>query len=185
MPAHARSQLERLCRYAARPAISQERLSLTRDGQVLYRFKRPHRDGKTHVLLDPLTFLARLAALIPRPRTHLLTYHGVLAPAAALRSEIVPDPPDEPIEPPKPPTGPRTRGHHLPYPARRRVLSWAQLFHRVFFQDVLACPCGGRRALVALVTAPEVIDRILRHLELAREPPVPAPARAPSAHLGF
>jgi len=77
------------------------------------------------------------------------------------------------------------------------VLSWAQLFHRVFFQSgdpshacvlrarVLACPCGGRRALVALVTAPEVIDRILRHLELAREPPVPAPARAPPAHLGF
>lgn len=90
---HHERRFERLCRYAARPAIAQERLSLTRNGQVLYRFKRPHRDGRTHVLLDPLTFLSRLAALVPRPRAHLLTYHGVLAPAAAMRAEIVPEPP--------------------------------------------------------------------------------------------
>ena len=35
------------------------------------------------VRLDPLTFLSRLAALIPPPRAHLLTYHGVLAPGAS------------------------------------------------------------------------------------------------------
>jgi hypothetical protein len=65
------------------------------------------------------------------------------------------------------------------------VLSWAQLFHRVFHKDVLDCPCGGRRALVALVTAPEVIERILRHLDIRSTPVEPAPARAPPADLAF
>jgi len=41
----------------------------------------------------PLDFLARLAALVPRPCAHLLTYHGVLAPAAKWRELILPRPP--------------------------------------------------------------------------------------------
>jgi hypothetical protein len=36
-------------------------------GRVLYRYKRPFRDGSTHVVLEPLDFMARLAALVPRP----------------------------------------------------------------------------------------------------------------------
>ena len=42
----------------------------------------PWSDGTTHIAFEPLVFLERLAALIPRPRTHLVTYHGVLLPAA-------------------------------------------------------------------------------------------------------
>jgi hypothetical protein len=38
--------------------------------------------GLDPTAFDPLDFLSRLAALVPRPRAHLLTYHGVLAPAA-------------------------------------------------------------------------------------------------------
>jgi len=33
-----------------------------------------------------------LAALVPRPRTPLLAYHGLLAPRARWRSTIVPEP---------------------------------------------------------------------------------------------
>jgi hypothetical protein len=42
-------------------------LSLDDYGRVLYRYKRPFRDGSTHVVLEPLDFMARLAALVPRP----------------------------------------------------------------------------------------------------------------------
>ena len=42
-------------------------------------------------MFDPLTFLERLAALVPRPRTHQVTYHGVLAPAAAWRAPPEPE----------------------------------------------------------------------------------------------
>src|SRR5216110_3404977 len=36
--------------------------------------------------------LERLAALVPRPRLHLIRFHGVLAPNAKLRRQIVPAP---------------------------------------------------------------------------------------------
>ncbi len=69
-----RARLERVCRYVSRPPIASERLSLTPDGRVLYRLRKPFRDGTGHFVFDPLTFLERIAALVPRPRTHQLTY---------------------------------------------------------------------------------------------------------------
>ena len=74
-----RRKLERLCRYISRPALSEKRLSLSADGQVRYRFKTPWRDGTTDVVLDPLDFLARLAALVPRPRVNLTRFQPVRA----------------------------------------------------------------------------------------------------------
>ena len=35
-------------------------------------------------------WLSALCALVPRPRRHLVTYHGVFAPAAGIRSRVVP-----------------------------------------------------------------------------------------------
>ena len=87
----ARRRLEQLCRYAARGPIAQGRLSRTSDGRVLYRFKRPFRDGTTHVVLSPTEFIERLAAQVPPPRRHMVTYHGVLAPAAGYRDQVVPE----------------------------------------------------------------------------------------------
>ena len=69
-------------RYLTRPPIASERPSLAEDGRVVYRLRRHWKDGTRAVVFEPLDFLARLAALVPRPRVHLLTYHGVLAPAA-------------------------------------------------------------------------------------------------------
>jgi hypothetical protein len=34
--------------------------------------------------------MERLCALVPKPRKHLVTYHGVLAPASGLRPQVVP-----------------------------------------------------------------------------------------------
>lgn len=82
--------LEHLCRYVVRPPIATERLSLRDDGKVVYALRRPWKDGTTHFVFDPLTFLERLAALIPRPRAHVLTYHGVLAPVASSAPEEPP-----------------------------------------------------------------------------------------------
>jgi hypothetical protein len=88
--AHQREKVERLCRYIARPAVATTRLALTAQGQVRYTLKTPYRDGTTHVIFEPLDFLARLAALVPKPRVHLTRYHGVLAPHSALRAAVTP-----------------------------------------------------------------------------------------------
>ena len=58
-------------------------------------------------------------------------------------------------------------------------LDWASLLKRVYFADVLACPCGGRRRILAHVTEPETIVEILEHLGLPTEAPPMARARYP------
>ena len=94
-------RLERLCRYALRPPIVHERLSLTSDGKVLCKFKRRWRDGSTHVVLDPITLIERLTALIPAPRKKLVSYHGVFAPAFPLRHTVVPPPQEAAVSQPQ------------------------------------------------------------------------------------
>ena len=79
--ASQRDKLERLARYVSRPPVATERLSLTQAGNVRYALKTPYRDGTTHVIFEPEDFIARLAALVPKPRAHLTRYHGVFAPA--------------------------------------------------------------------------------------------------------
>jgi hypothetical protein len=93
VPEGCRERLEKLCRYAARPPIAEERLSLRKDGRLLYKLKRRYHDGSTHVLFEPFTLIERLCSLIPSPRKRLVTYHGVFGPAAAYRHRVVPPPP--------------------------------------------------------------------------------------------
>ena len=77
--AHERKRLEQLCRYITRPALADERVQLNAAGQVELKLKTPWRDGTTHLVMSPLEFMQRLAALVPRPRLHLIRFHGVLA----------------------------------------------------------------------------------------------------------
>jgi len=78
--ADERKKLERLYRYISRPVVSERRLSLTSVGNIRYQLKTPYRDGTTHVIFEPLDFMARLAALAPKPRANLTRFHGVFAP---------------------------------------------------------------------------------------------------------
>ena len=87
---HYEWSFERLCKYCARPPIAIERLEPLSDGRLAYRFKRPWRDGTSHVVLAPLEFLEKLSAIVPAPKTHMVRYSGILAPAAKWRPLILP-----------------------------------------------------------------------------------------------
>ena len=50
-------------------------------------------------MIYPLEFMQHLAALVPRPRLHLIRFDGVLASNAKLRSEIIPTPVEDANEP--------------------------------------------------------------------------------------
>jgi len=162
--ANERDKLERLCRYIARPAVSTRRLSLTRHGKVRYELKTPYNDGTTHVLFEPLDFMyrmygmpraqgcagaaiAKLVALVPKPRVHLTRFHGVFAPNSKYRARVTPakrgqgrkkKPLDE--------TQDQT-------PAERRVsMTWAQRLKRVFNIDIDTCrECGGDVRIIASI----------------------------------
>ena len=170
---HQRARLERLCRYITRPAICLDRLRLREDGQVQYQLKRPFSNGTTHIVFSPVDFLSKLAALIPRPRHHLVRYHGVLAPNAKLRKLVVPRPLLKGQK--------RKRAaslQHAPDPMKpasveadlTAPLTWAQRLKRVFGIDITLCPkCGGTLRVIADVTDPVTIQKILDHV--AQPPP--------------
>ena len=65
LPAHAREQLEHLCRYLLRPPLALDRLTESSGGQLLYQLPHARRDGSTHLLLDPLELIEKLSVLIP------------------------------------------------------------------------------------------------------------------------
>ena len=175
-----------------RPALSHDRIALLPDGRVRLALKTPWADGTSHLLFTPEEFIGRLVALIPRPRANLVLYHGVLAPNARLRSKVVAyrrkhaspvaSAVDvdtcEPSAPSAPPASAASTA-----PASRPTTTgslWADLMRRAFGLDVLACPkCAGRLRLIACISQPSVIRKILRHLGLPADPPALRPARAP------
>ncbi|MBL8725252.1 MAG: transposase [Planctomycetes bacterium] len=59
-------------------------------GRIGYSLEKRWRDGTTEVVMTQEVLMERLCALVPRPRKHLVTYDGVLAPASGLRSRVVP-----------------------------------------------------------------------------------------------
>ncbi len=89
---HDREALERLLRYGLRAPFSSERLSRRPDGKVVYKLRRPwpHAGGHTHLVLDLLDFLRRLAALVSYPRSHSVRRHGVFANRSRWRSLLPP-----------------------------------------------------------------------------------------------
>ena len=170
--AHERKRLEQLCRYITRPALADERVQLNDAGQVELKLKTPWRDGTTHLVMSPLEFMQRLAALVPRPRLHLIRFHGVLAPNAKLRSLVVPQglPKDEEV-PGVAASGVQCEAETAPVrPAR---ISWARLLKRVFDIDMQHCPhCGaGELRIIAAILERPVIEKILAHLGLDPQPP--------------
>ena len=52
--------------------LANERVQTNAAGQVVLKLKTPWRDGTTHLVMSPLEFMQRLAALVPRPRLHLI-----------------------------------------------------------------------------------------------------------------
>ena len=181
IPAHDRDTLERLCRYINRPPFSGQSLTLDSAGKIRFQLRRAWRDGTTHLRFDPLTFISRLAALVPPPKFHQLTYHGVLAPGDSWRDEIVPA---------QRVTSQVAVGvaqlSPKPKRAQHRYLM-AQLMRRVFGLEVLRCPvCRRPRILMSVILDHSVIVRILSHLGLECDPPTIQPARAPpQAEFGF
>jgi 23S rRNA U2552 (ribose-2'-O)-methylase RlmE/FtsJ len=63
----------------------------------------------------------------------------------------------------------------------RRRYPWSDLLRRVFAIDMLRCPhCGGVRRLLAAITDPDAIEKVLRAMGLPCDVAQVAPSRAPS-----
>ena len=115
-----------------------------------YQLKTPYSDGTTHVLFEAMDFIARLAALVPKPRVNLTRYHGVFAPNSAHRARVT-----------KAHRGKGGSAHAAaetddPTPAERREsMRWAQRLKRGFGIDIETCQvCGGAMRIIACIEDP-------------------------------
>ena len=121
-------------------------------------------------MFEPQDFIARLAALVPRPKAHLLRYHGLFAPNARDRAAI--------MARRKVASKAATDDESAPQ-ACTTPTSWMARLKRVLAIDVSKCRhCGGELQAIGAITDPRVIARILKHMGLdgrlqARAPPSP------------
>jgi len=171
--ASERNKLERICRYISRPSLSEERLSQNAKGQVVYKLKNAYDNGTTHIVLEPLDLIARLASLVPKPRVNLTRFFGVFAPHFKHRKLVVPKPKK---------SKEKTEDKALTPDQQSSRMTWAQRLKRVFNIDIETCPeCAGRVKVIASIEDPQVIKKILNHLGLESRAPTPWPARGPPA----
>ncbi len=147
--------------------------------------KKPWPDGRTHSC--PLS-----GRLSPPARGHLAASPSAsrsirwsvrrgrnCAPASSpSRPQGSPRPrPPRPIGRPK--TSPSTPSGPTG-PRRSTRLPWADLLQRVFAEDVLCCPCGGRRRVLGFITDTDVARAILTALGLPAIPSLRPLAHRPS-----
>jgi hypothetical protein len=153
--------------------------------QVELKLKTPWRDGTTHLVMSQLEFMQRLAALIPRPRLHLIRFHGVLAPNAKLRALVVPQGLAQPEEATEAAAATECEAEAETAQGRPGRISWARLLKPVFDIDMQHCPnCGGGELkIIAAILERPVIEKILKHLGLEPQPPPIAPASEAVPHL--
>ena len=175
-----RKGLEKLLRYVLRPPLSQERLQRLEDGRILYALRKTRYDGVSHMVFEPVEFLAKLASLVPPPRANAVRYHGVLAPNSKLRAEVVVCS-----------GGDRTRDRcgerrkrddgdgeeDQQDPGR---IDWATLLKRSMDLDGLKCPrCPGTMKVIASIEDEEAAAKILAAMGIPSDLRVTEPSRAP------
>jgi hypothetical protein len=162
------------------------------------RSRKSTRPGANGVVeLSPFEFLDRLADLVPPPRKHRHRYHGVFAPNHKLRRAVTAlaignlGKRHEAVTGGHGGDGHATKGccdanpNHKPRSHDTSRIAWAKLMARMGEEFPLACPtCGGDIRLIAFITDPGPIRKILTHLGEPLEPPPVSPARGPPTDWG-
>ena len=128
-----------------------------------------------HIEVKKTVFLfelpVRLASLIPRPRVHLIRFHGVFAPHCKYRSLVTPDHSNE-IN-----TISRTEQKKQ---KKSYSMGWAKMLKRVFDIDIQICSkCGGQIKIISAIHNQQAIKRILTHIGESSTVPELSPPRGP------
>ena len=155
-------------RHILRPPLANDRLKILDDDNVRIQLKKPRSDGTTSVDLEPLSFIARLAALVPAPKRHLTRCFGVLSSHAACRIEVVPAPAES--------TPADDKGKPA---AKSRYIPWAELLRKTFGIEIVCQKCQSPLRLIALIKNEAIAKKILTAMHLPAEVPQLHPARRP------
>ncbi len=170
---------ERLARYLTRAPVALGKVHPQADGRIKLLTPPDPSSGRDHKHFDALDWIHAITTQIPDARQHMVRYYGAYANRARKLYRPVEGPVPAPVgEPAEVGAGPRDAEAAW---KRTRRQAWARLLARIYEVDPLVCPrCGEELKVVALITDPRVIDRILAHRE-ARGIRSPFEPRAPPA----
>jgi hypothetical protein len=162
-------------------------ITRTADGKIVYRASHANcwafpKSGEQTVMegisrnfevFEPLDFLAEVTQHIPDRGEHQIRYYGWYSNKSRgvrqklLKAALAPMPAKE-----------------LTQQQLRFRATWAALIKLVYEVDPLKCPeCGGTMKVVALIDRsrqPEVVEKILKHCKLWREPKQRGPPAIPA-----
>jgi hypothetical protein len=172
--------MQRLVEYISRCPFSLARMvTVTDDGKVIYRASKGkclpfpitgNEDllagmRRNYEVFDPLDFLAEVTQHIPNKGEHQIRYYGAYSNKSrgmkakaqkAVAVAVLPEP-DTAF-------------------SQKRRMTWAALIKHVYEVDPLKCPtCGGTMKIISFIDQDEVIEKILRHCKLWKNPPLRAP----------
>ncbi len=153
--------IENLARYIIRASFSQERMTyIPEESKVVYQSK----DGEEEKTFDALEWLAAMCSHVPNKGQQMVRYFGFYSNVARGKRKINDE--DELIPSILEPNG-STKEHKR---------NWARLIQKIYEVDPLCCPaCSGKMKIISIIDRVEVIEKILRHLDLwdrkARPPP--------------
>jgi len=175
IPAGCSRTREALAQYIARPPVSLSKMLVEEhERSVLYRSEyNPY--FKTNARLFPaLEFLVQLLQHLPDPRTHLVRRYGLYSSRSrgtwSRKPWLVRLAPEGWLEqhPQQPPLSVQAalRDNVEPSASTRASRSaWARLLAKVYEVDALRCSrCGSPMKVLAVITDPSEVRRILLHL---------------------
>jgi hypothetical protein len=183
-PADHRAR-QALAEYAARAPLSLQKLTYDATGsRVLYHTAYNPYFMQNTTIWDAVDFIAAVTQFIPPWGVRYVHYYGLYASRCKARwhqwphvARVAPNGWTESGGQPAPaspaPTPPQT------VPQRSCRSAWAKLITKVYEVDLLVCPrCGNRMDLIAVITDPPEVRKILRHLvKTSRAPPGLDPSR--------
>ena len=177
-----RAEREQLCQYVLRNPFSVEKITLeSPTDTIIYRSRLNRKINRNFEVFDPVDFLAVLSQHIPDKGVQMIRYYGLYSnkmrgcarkgighsrSGGHLKTQFSEFKSLPPGSPPPP----------LKLPSRK----WRDLIRQAWHVDPLLCPvCQNQMRVIAFIDHPEVVEKILRHLNLWCGPAAFAPARPP------
>jgi hypothetical protein len=168
-----------LAQYVARAPLSLQKVTYDRlGGKVLFHTAyNPYFKQNTNLWSAP-DFIAAITQFIPPWGVRSIHYYGLYSSRCKARWERLPhiarvapvgrkDSHSEPLSTDAPTAKTQT------VPPRACQSAWARLIAKIYEVDPLICPrCGSEMKLIAVITKPAEVGKILRHLvKTGRAPP--------------
>lgn len=184
-----RAGLEKMAQYILRHSFAVEKMTYyTQSGRVIYHSRLNPSTRRNFEVFTATDFLAAITQHIPEKGAQAVKYYGwysnkargqrAKARAVVAGLQTVPLPltvglPDQPGDLAVKTTARSETCAEQGIAPRCKIPTrvWRELIKRAWDVDPLLCPkCGGQMRLISLIEEEEVIEKILRHLDLWEGP---------------